>query len=288
MAVVAPSGFLDPDRLRRGVAVLESWGLRVRIGAHVLARTRHHAGTDAQRAGDLEQAWCDPHVRAVLCGRGGSGAARVLDLLDWKAMRAAGPKVLVGFSDVTVLQQAFAHRLGLASLYGVMPASQVMGGEEPDETSVEHLRRSLFEPETVSLFRGETTVVSGTGSGPTVGGTLALLANTVGTPEAWPATGGVALLEDVGEPSYRLDSMITQLLRTGWFEGVRGIALGSWTDCDDGAVETVVERLTPLGVPMVTGFAFGHCRPQLTVPWGVEAELDADAATLGFPTAGLA
>ena len=286
MAVVAPSGPVDPDRLSRGVELLTGWGLEVQVGDHVLARTRHHAGTDPERAADLEDAWADPAVRAVLCARGGSGSARLLDRLDWARMRAAGPKVLVGSSDITVLQQAVARHLGLSSLFGPMPASVVLAGPTPDPETIEHLRLSLFEPEKVQVFSGATAVVPGTASGPTAGGTLALLANTVGTPEARPAAGAIVLLEDVAEPAYRIDAMLTQLLRTGWFDGVRGIALGSWTDCRDGAAETVVERLAPLGVPLVTGFSFGHCSPQLTVPWGVPAELDAD--TLTFVEPGLA
>jgi muramoyltetrapeptide carboxypeptidase len=122
--------------------------------------------------------------------------------------------------------------------------------------------------------------VGGRARGVLVGGTLALLANTVGTPEHRPARGGLAVLEDVAEPAYRIDSMLTQLLRTGWFDGVAGIVLGSWRDSGPGAHDTLVERLAPLGVPLVSGLPFGHAVPQLTVPLGVVAELDADAGSL--------
>lgn len=280
--MVAPSGHIHPERLARGVAVLESWGLAVSVGDHVLARTRHHAGTDEQRGADLHAAWCDRSVAAVLCARGGSGAARLLDRLDWGAMRAAGPKVLVGFSDVTVLHEAVAHHLGLVTLFGPMPAAASFGGPEADGTTREHLRRTLFEPQDVRRLSNPGTAchVGGTARGVTVGGTLALLATTVGTSEHRTADGAIAVLEDVAEPAYRIDSMLTQLLRTGWFDGVRGIVLGSWAGCGDGAVETVVERLAPLGVPLMSGLPFGHGVPQLTVPLGVEAELDPAAGTL--------
>lgn len=282
VAVVAPSGHIVADRLRRGCAVLESWGLEVTVAPHVLSRTRHHAGTDAERTSDLMQAWCDTEVAAVLCARGGSGIARIVDRLDWAAMAGAGPKVLVGFSDVTVLHEAVAHHLGLATLFGPMPAASVFGGENPEPVTAEHLRRTLFEPETARVLEGDASVchVPGRARGVTVGGTLALLANTVGTAESRPARGGIAILEDVAEPAYRLDSMLTQLLRTGWFDGVAGVVLGSWLDCGDGAVETVVERLGRLGVPLMSGLPFGHGVPQLTVPLGVEAEVDTSAGTL--------
>lgn len=290
VAVVAPSGHIDAQRLVRGVGLLESWGLDVVTGEHVLARTRHHAGSDEQRLADLHAAWCDPTVAAVLCARGGSGAARLVDRLDWTALSDAGPKVLVGFSDVTALHEAVAHHLGLVTLFGPMPAAESMGGPTPDRASAEHLRATLFDPLSVRVLTAEgvTSRVGGVARGVTVGGTLALLANTVGTRESRPADGGIAVLEDIAEPAYRIDSMLTQLLRTGWFHGVRGVVLGSWTGCGEGAVETVVERLSPLGVPMLSGLPFGHGRPQLTVPLGTEAELDADAGTLTLTRPALA
>ena len=172
VAVVAPSGHVVGERLERGCALLRSWGLDVRVGEHVLQRSRHHAGTDAQRAADLQAAWCDPRTAAVLCARGGSGAARLVDRLDWAAMAAAGPKVLVGFSDVTVLHEAVAHHLGLAGLCGPMPAAAVFGGEHPDPVSVEHLRRTLFEPDAVRELAWPGSTVShvpGRATGVTVG-----------------------------------------------------------------------------------------------------------------------
>ncbi len=286
VAVIAPSGTLVPERLERGVAVLESWGLEVVVGRHAREQRRHLAGSDEQRAGDLQRAWCDPAVRAVICARGGSGAARIVDLLDWAAMRAAGPRVLVGFSDVTVLHQAVANRLGLATLFGPMAATVAFAGADSaadaDPASAEMLRATLFAPQSVRVLAdGDLRCeVPGRAGGVIVGGTLALLANTVGTPEHRPARGGIALLEDIAEPAYRIDSMLTQLLRTGWFDGVAGIVLGSWTDCGPGALETVLERLAPLGVPLASGLPFGHAVPQLTVPLGLEADLDADAGTL--------
>lgn len=284
VAVVAPSGPLDPDRLARGTRVLESWGLEVVMGAHVLDRAAHLAGLDEHRAADLQQAWCDPAIAAILCARGGSGATRLLDLLDWDAMRRAEPTALVGYSDATVLHEALATHLGVASLFGPMPAARPFGGETPDHSSLDHLRRTLFEPEQVQVLRGDGTVcvTGGRAQGITVGGTLAVLASTIGTPEARPANGGIVLLEDITEPAYRLDNLLTQLIRSGWFDGVRGVVLGTWVDCGDDAVETVCARLDRLGVPLLSGLPFGHGVPQLTVPLGAEAELDADAGTLSM------
>lgn len=282
VAVVATSGPLVPERLERGLRTLRSWGLDVVVGEHALDRRRHLAGGDEQRAADLQRSWCDPSVRAVVCGRGGSGSSRVVDLLDWDAMRVAGPRVLVGFSDVTTLHLAVARRLGLASLMGPMAATEVFAGDDPDPESVEGLRLALTDPQSARILAAGTlrAVVGGRVGGVLTGGTVSVLAQAAGTPDLVPATGGIAVLEDVGEPTYRLDALVTQLLRVGWFDGVAGIALGTFEQCGADAEEVVVERLRPLGVPLATGLAFGHGRPQLTVPLGVEADLDVDAGTL--------
>ncbi|MEP6762315.1 MAG: LD-carboxypeptidase, partial [Sporichthyaceae bacterium] len=214
VAVVAPSGPLDADRLARGCQVLESWGLDVVTGAHVLDREAHLAGADEDRAADLQQAWCDPQIAAVLCARGGSGATRLIDLLDWDAVLRAEPKVFVGYSDATALHEALATRLGLSSLFGPMPAAVPFGGESPDLPSLHHLRQTLFNPEQVQVLNGDgtTCVVPGRATGVTVGGTLALLASTIGTAESRPASGGIVVLEDITEPAHRLDNLLTQLL----------------------------------------------------------------------------
>ena len=293
VAVVATSAPIDPDRLRHGTALLESWGLTVRVGDHVLDRDPTYvflAGSDADRTADLQRAWCDPDVAAVFVARGGSGATRLIDRLDLAAMQAAGPTLLVGFSDVTALSEAVATRLGLVSLFGPMPAAVALGELPPDAASAEHLRRTLFDPAAARVVfdEGATAVVPGRARGVLVGGTVSVLTMALGTGESRPAAGGIAVLEDVGEAAFRLDNRLTQLLRTGWFDGVRGIVLGSWTDCGPDGEATAVARLRELGVPMVAGLPIGHCIPALTVPLGVEAELDADAGNLTLLTDPLA
>lgn len=160
-----------------------------------------------------------------------------------------------------------------------MPAGELLGGAAPDAPSAAAARDAWFgaEPWTVP---GTRTLVSGRATGTLVGGNLALLAATVGTPYAPPdAACGVVVLEDVHEPPYRVDRMLTQLLQARWFDGVLGIALGQLTGCG-GADEVLVERLTPLGAPVLAGLAVGHGRPQLSVVLGDRVDLDADAQVL--------
>jgi muramoyltetrapeptide carboxypeptidase len=272
------------ERLQAGLDVLRGWDLDPVVAPHVLDRHGtfdYLAGADADRAADLQSAWCDPSVDAVLCARGGYGVQRMTGLLDWEAMRAAGPKVFVGFSDITALHEAFATRLGLVTLHGPMAAGLDF---LKNARAQEHLRATLFVPETVrTLACGGGALVPGRARGVTLGGCLSLLASELGVPHARPsARGGLLCLEDIGEEAYRLDRFLTQLLRAGWLDGVRGVLLGSWVDCGPyGEVRALLaDRLGGLGVPVAEEFGFGHCDGALTVPFGVAAELDAGAGTL--------
>lgn len=284
VAVVAPSGPIPEERLQAGLDILRGWDLEPVVGPHVLdehPRFDYLAGTDAGRARDLQEAWCDPSVSAVLCARGGYGALRMVELLDWEAMRAAGPKVFVGYSDITTLHEAFAARMGLATLHGPMVAAMDF---LKNTRAQEHLRTTLFAPEQAQVIAsGGTALVPGRARGVTLGGCLCLLAADIGAPGVrTSARGGLLFLEDTGEETYRLDRCLTQLLRAGRLEGASGVALGSWVDCE--AYDTVrallLDRLGGLGVPIVEEFGFGHCEGALTVPFGVEGELDAEAGTL--------
>nr|WSX76068.1 LD-carboxypeptidase [Streptomyces sp. NBC_00899] len=284
VGVVAPAGPVPQGMLEAGLAVLREWGLEPVVAPHVLDEhpSGYLAGADQSRADDLRDAWCDPETAAVVCARGGYGTQRMADLLDWDAMRRAEPKAFLGFSDITVLHEAFATRLGLATLHGPMPGTPAF---LVDDAGRDHLRRTLFAPEEVQVLhaRAARALVPGRAAGVTLGGCLSLLASDIGTPSGRPsAAGGILLLEDTGEEAYRLDRFLTQLLRSGWLDGVAGIALGSWEDCgpDDEVRALLLDRLGPLGVPILENLGFGHCLPALTLPLGVPAVLDADAGTL--------
>ncbi|WSA42663.1 LD-carboxypeptidase [Streptomyces sp. NBC_01808] len=293
VAVVAPSGGFPRRELDAGVEVLRGWGLDVVV--HPTAYGEHDtlsylAADDAARARDFERAWCDPEVAAVFSGSGGYGAHRMLDHVDWAALRAAGPKVYVGFSDATALHEAIATHLGVATLHGPMPAWAPFAA---DDTTREHLRRTLFEPATVQRLTspGARALVPGLARGVTLGGCVSLLAAGLGTAGARAgAAGGILLIEDVAEEDYRLDRILTQLRRSGWLTGVAGVVCGTWED--SGPYEDVravlADRLGDLGVPVLEGLDFGHGVPALTVPLGVPAVLDADAGTLTLDAPGLA
>jgi muramoyltetrapeptide carboxypeptidase len=285
VAVVAPSGPVPAERLEAGLDLLRGWDLDPVVAPHVLDRhpeLPYLAGRDEDRARDFQEAWCDPSVAAVFCARGGYGVQRMVDLLDWTALRAAGPKVFVGYSDISVLHEAFAVRMGLATLHGPMTATMTF---LKDADTQDSLRATLFEPESVMTLGRATArgLAPGRARGVTLGGCVSLLAAGLGTPHARPsAAGGLLLIEDIGEAPYRLDRILTQLLRSGWLDAVAGIGLGSWAECGpyDEVRAVLYDRLGGLGVPVVEEMGFGHGETALTIPMGVPGTLDAATGTL--------
>jgi muramoyltetrapeptide carboxypeptidase len=283
VAVVATAGVVPQARLERGLEVLRSWGLQPVSAPGVLGQSAdfaYLAGPDDVRAAELAAAWSAPDVAAVFAARGGYGTQRVVDLLDWRRLAESPPRVLVGFSDLTALHQALASRLGLVSVHGHVVTS--LGDASVD--SAERLRLLLMEPDSVVELLPDPvrTLVPGRGEGVLLGGNLAVLTADVGTPTSRPARGGIVVLEEVNEEPYRVDRQLTQLVRSGWFEGVRGVVAGAFTHCGEPAVveRLLLDRLGPLGVPTVTGADIGHTRTSLPVPLGVRATLDADAGSL--------
>ncbi|GAA2156734.1 LD-carboxypeptidase [Kitasatospora kazusensis] len=285
VAVVAPSGPVDQERLAIGTDLLRSWGLDVVPGSHLRdthPELRYLAGTDADRAADFERAWLDPDIAAVICARGGYGVQRMTELVDWDALRAAPPKALVGFSDATALHEAVAQRLGVATLYGPMATTTSFIA---DAGTAGHLRRTLFDPADTTVLTAPTAtpLVPGAAHGITAGGCASVLAADRGTPTARPSfAGALLLLEDTNEHPYQLDRILTQLLRSGALDGVAGIVLGSWNGCGrlERVRELMLDRLAPLGVPILWELGFGHGPSTLTVPLGIPARLDATAGTL--------
>ena len=282
VAVVAPSGLVRAQRLAVGTEYLKEWGLEVEVLPSVLAghdRLTYLAADDKARAEDLRNAWLDPSFAAVFCARGGYGVQRMLEYVDFDEL-AAVPKWFIGFSDITALHEPLNAR-GLVTIHGPMAAAVEQLGASVGR---HRLRDLLFEPSTVTDLlapAGARTVVGGVAEGPLRGGNLALLAASIGTPTYAPPT-GVVVMEDVSEDAYRVDRLLTQLLRSGWFAGVTGLVIGDFSGADDsGLVSAVVhDRLEPLGLPMVEGAAIGHEDVNLAVPRGLPVRLDATAGTL--------
>ncbi|WP_406078770.1 LD-carboxypeptidase [Micromonospora sp. NBC_00858] len=283
--LVSPSGPTSPERVARGMELLTGWGLRPVPAPNAYARQGYLAGADELRAADLNAAFADPQVRGVICTRGGYGVQRVVDAIDMAAVRR-DPKVVAGFSDITALQFALWRGARLAGVHGPGAAWR---DERTPLRSAESLHAALMttEPVTVTAVPGEETFpvrVPGRTTGTLLGGNLCMIAASIGTPDLPDLTGAVLLVEDVQEPPYKVDRMLTQLRRAGALDGLAGVAVGQFTDCADGWETTIAdvltERLGDLGVPVLGGLPIGHGPGQLTVPVGTPATLDTDAGTL--------
>jgi muramoyltetrapeptide carboxypeptidase len=268
-------------------AFLEGMSYRVHTMPHAFERDAYLAGSDEVRAQDLQSAFADPEVHAVLCTRGGYGTARLMPYLDIDAI-VASEKLFLGYSDVTTLHMALQRR-GYPSVYAPM---SITFSDPREEWVYESFRRALTgNTEIPAEAPSGTTLVGGTVEGVVVGGCLCLITDSLGTPEALPAEGAIVVIEDVDEAPHRVDAMLTHLLNSGAADAAVGFVVGEMTRTDDRIDQgiggkpwrdIVRDRLAPLGKPLIIEFPFGHMKQMLTLPLGVRARLDADAGRLTY------
>lgn len=276
VAVVSPSGVHDPERLARGVALGESWGLSFAMAPHVGARFRYTAGTVAERAADLTWALTAPDIDAVWFTRGGFGTAHLLEAVPWDRVDT---RPVIGFSDATALFAAMWARQRGVAVHGPVLHSLA---DHTDRQSRAGLRALLLDGGPVHLPGAQVAGPVGPVEGPLIGGNLCVLASLAGTPFAPAARGCVLLLEEIGERPYQVDRLVTQLDRSGALDGVRGVVLGDFIaprhDADAGIdmVEVLCDLLAPLGVPVVAGVPIGHGRRNAAVRLGGVVQLRAD------------
>ncbi len=289
IGIVAPGSPMSPERLEKGSEYLESRGYRVVLGKHVRDQRGYLAGDDVDRVFDLEQMFRDPDISAIFCARGGYGTQRLLDLIDYEIV-AVNPKIFVGYSDITALQLAFWGKAGLVSYSGPMPAVEMGLGIDPFTEKIfwQMLEGSgLTGPLPLPEGHELQVLKPGKARGPLVGGCLSLVATLLGTPYAPDFTGAVLFLEDIGEEPYRLDRYLAQLRLAGVFDRVDGVVLGQFLDAEpkgDSPSLTVEEVLRDyfdrLHVPVVANFPYGHGAVKVTMPVGVQVELDTEAGEL--------
>jgi muramoyltetrapeptide carboxypeptidase len=282
VALVAPSGPLRDERdLAHAVANVRAFDCDPIVGEHVLARDGYLAGTDALRLADLNRFADDDSIDAVWCIRGGYGAMRLLDEIDYDAW-CRRPRALIGYSDITALHAAIGARAELVTYHGPTARATLT------DYSRDALAFAICDTDSLTIHTGEmTTLRSGRARGRLVGGNLALVTALVGTPYELDLEGAILVLEDISESVYRIDRMLTQLRLSGTLAGLAGIAFGNFTEIPDDAanVDRPLERVLAevaanCGVPCVANFPIGHVDDQVTLPLGAMAELDADQTTL--------
>lgn len=283
IGIVSPSSpQRDETRLHRGVAYLESLGYRVKLGKHVLARHGGYlAGTDQERAHDINTMFADKSVDAIFCSRGGYGCARILPRIDYKLIRK-NPKILVGFSDVTSLQLAIWKHARLVTFSGAMPSVDM--ADEFDPTSEEFFWRVVTSRKPIGKLNqpwSMNAVRPGDAEGLLLGGNLSVLTSILGTSYMPSLRGSILALEDVGEATYRIDRMLTQLALATGRTRPSAVLYGFWSQDSRqqgstphrDVAEVINDRLDLTRGPVLSELMYGHERTKFTLPFGIRTRI---------------
>lgn len=282
IGVAALSGPVDPGRLDRGLAALAGLGFEPVPADNLGSHTGLFAGSADERLNAFHRLAARSDIAAIVFARGGSGLAALLPRLDWELL-ARHPRAYVGYSDLTPFLLAVTRKLGFASFHGPMVAADLARGLTPEEerSFLGALAGDFSIPVPGRTLRGGPPV-----TGPLMGGCLSLLTGTLGTPWALDSRRAILLLEDVGEPMYRLDRMLTHLRLSGKLASIRGLVCGHLAPLDQDRPELppwpeqLVGALGSFGGPILAEFPAGHERPNWTLPLGVRVRLDPLAGTL--------
>lgn len=282
VGLVSPSSPTTPERVELCKAFVEHLGFRVVVGKS--CRKTYHgylAGSDLERADDINEMFQNPEVKGIFCIRGGYGSARIMELLDYNMIRK-NPKIFVGYSDITNLNMAFLKLCNFTTFHGPMVSSNML--EHFDDYTRESFFAALYMNEKYEFHNPvgeELHIIShGRAKGRIVGGNLALLINMIGTFYMPDLSETILFIEDVGESVPRVNRMIDQLYLLGVFEKVRGILIGDFTECENGEVkeftilDLFTEYFTKLHIPVISNIKSGHGYPMATLPLGTVCNID--------------
>lgn len=301
MLIAASTVEYNKLRLQLAREALEALGLKVKVAKHVMERHGYFPAEDEVRAADVNQAFADEEVKAVIALKGGWGAARTLPYLDYD-MIAKNPKILLGYSDVTALHCAIYKKSGLMTYHGPN------GGSPWSDFSALNAQEILFEGKAqlmenplekdgflVPRKNRTQTIVPGEAQGRLVGGNLTVLTAIQGTPYFPDTKGHILMLEDVGENIYRVDRMLTQLALGGHLNDCAGIVFGGFTDVGPGnglgnfsLMDILEQHCKRAGKPTFSGAMFGHIKDKRTMPLGCMVKLNADSGSITMLESGVA
>ncbi len=284
IGIVAPASPVFPeDQLESAATYIESLGYRIKFGKAVRKVYGYLAGTDRERAADLNNMFADKQVSAIFCLRGGYGSPRLLSLIDYDTV-ARNPKIFVGFSDITALSCALLAKCRLLTFSGPMLASDMT---HPDDFAQEHFWRLITSATVVGELPNHdshyaTPLRAGITTGRLIAANLSLLTVLFGTPYLPNLRKSILVVEDVGEEPYRVDRMLSQVEHSGVMRALNGFVIGQLTDCEpedekpslsmEQVITDYVNKL-PKPVPAFANFSFGHVKPKLTLPFGAKAKL---------------
>jgi muramoyltetrapeptide carboxypeptidase len=281
IGIIAPAGPVNKRKLARGINYFTRQGYRVVLGRHIYRKWGYLAGTDQQRADDINRMFADKRINAIICARGGYGTMRLLDLLDYRAI-ARNPKILMGFSDITALGLAIWARTGLVTFSGPMASIDFKKGmDQFTERNVWAMLSGQAGADHVFERKSTWNVLKkGSARGRLLGGCLSLVHPLIGTKYQPDYTGALMFIEDVKEDPYHIDRAFQHLKHAGILQQVAGLVIGKMTKCVAGKgptlswQEVVADVVQYVNGPVVTNVDFGHTPGKLTVPVGVGGEID--------------
>jgi muramoyltetrapeptide carboxypeptidase len=287
IGLVAPAGpLIDKDNFTAGVHLLEKKGFKVKFNQKLLNSKGYLAGSDQERADEFNKLWADPEVKALVAARGGYGCLRMIGMIDMKQIRNH-PKILIGFSDLTVLLNAIHQKTGLVTFHGPVVTTLASIDKQSKKHFFDVLTDKtpiLIKPSRVKVLKG------GKAQGVLIGGNLTTLVHMIGTPYEIPWNDAILFIEDIGESQYRLDRLLTHLHQANRLQKLQGLILGTFTDDEkkespklrNTVQGRIVELLRDRNIPIWANFPTGHSRRNLTLPVGMEAVMDSAASKLSF------
>ena len=284
IGITCPAGFITADEIQSSVQQMESWGFQVKLGETVGKKDFSFGGTDEQRAADFQQMLDDPHIKAIMCARGGYGAVRIIDDLDWTKFRSR-PKWIIGFSDITVVHCHLNRNLGIASIHSKMCNSFPDDWAKAEPVQIESIlsiRQALTGESMSYQFASNHSNRNGKAQGVLVGGNLKTLETLSGTKSDIKTTGKILFVEDTGEYLYSIDRMFWNLQRTGKLESLSGLVIGGFKVKPDdpgdefgrSLEEIVLARVKGHHYPVCFDFPVGHQKNNFALKCGVRHNLE--------------
>lgn len=285
IGIVCPSGFMPTEKAQACIETLQQWGFRVKIGKTLGHRFHYFSGTDEERIGDMQTMISDPEVKAVLCGRGGYGLSRIIDRIDFRPLKK-NPKWIAGFSDVTLLHCHLNRKIKLASMHAPMAGAFNDG---IDNMYIRSLKNVLLGKKSFYKTLPHEFNRTGKAEGQLIGGNLSLLVNSIGSVSEPDVKNKILFIEEVGEYIYAADRMLQQLRRAGWFDRIKALIIGSFSEMKDTALpfgETIYEAVRDItdryDFPVAFGFPVGHTPENVALKCGVDYRLSIEKKSVGL------
>ncbi len=286
IGIIAPaSSPVDPTKLENGIRYIEKNGYRVELGKNISKINGYLAGTDQERADDLNSMFKNKNVKAIICLRGGYGASRILDKINYKLIRS-NPKILVGYSEITALQLAILQKSGLVTFAGPMVATDF--GNEITSYTEDFFWRIVSSNKKIGRLKYPdddklVSITKGGASGRIIGGNLSVFVALIGTDYFPDLKGRILMFEEVDELPYKVDRLLNQLRLLKVFKQIKGIILGRFVDCIEHDTtkrtltlgEVMEDYMKDLKIPVLYTFPHGHIKDKVTVPFGINIKMNA-------------